>query len=480
MMDADTLAPDGALVALRQRMADVYGVAAVSVLPVRGTLHGVALVMRRVVLAGSKDVVAPDAADFAQLTKIAGLALVTQPDRQTGAIFTSSPSREDGRALTPGEARAGAAEAGDALFVVDESLVELSDAPSLAAFAESASNLVVLRDLGGAYGFPDEPCAALIANPALIASFEQVLEPQALSPAAIRAARAALDPSRMAAHARRFAAVRAEKARVLAALTASPSVAEARATDGPFVFITPRVGDAVRADLRRLAVAGAWRDASCFRLDVGATADNERALAAFGVWSAAAGPRRSEVTRETLETSIVAAVDLDAQGGSEIDTGVGFFDHMLAQVAAHGGFSLSLQCRGDLEVDAHHTIEDCALALGQALKEALGAKRGIARYGFVLPMDEAEAKVSIDLGGRPYLVFEGAFTAPLIGAYPTEMTEHVFRSLAQSMGAAIHLSVTGENDHHKTEACFKAFGRALRQAVRIEGDVTPSTKGVIT
>lgn len=119
------------------------------------------------------------------------------------------------------------------------------------------------------------------------------------------------------------------------------------------------------------------------------------------------------------------------------------------------------------------------MALGQALKEALGARRGIARYGFVLPMDEAEAKISIDLGGRPYLVFEGAFRAPLLGAYATEMTEHVFRSLSQSLGAAIHVSVTGENDHHKTEACFKAFGRALRQAVRVEGTVLPSTKGVI-
>lgn len=189
--------------------------------------------------------------------------------------------------------------------------------------------------------------------------------------------------------------------------------------------------------------------------------------------------RRGEVTRSTKETEIVARVDLDAAAPVSINTGVGFFDHMLEQVAHHGGFSLALSCKGDLHIDGHHSIEDCAIALGQALKEALADRRGIARFGFVLPMDEAEASISIDLGGRPYLVFDGAFTAPTIGAYPTEMTKHVFRSLAENVGATIHLSVTGENDHHKTEACFKALGRALRSAIRIEGGELPSTKGVI-
>lgn len=189
--------------------------------------------------------------------------------------------------------------------------------------------------------------------------------------------------------------------------------------------------------------------------------------------------RRAEIVRSTSETGITVALDLDRQAPPSVTTGVGFYDHMLAQIATHGGFALSLHCTGDLHVDAHHTIEDCALALGEALRRALGERRGIARFGFVLPMDEAEARVSIDLCGRPYLVFEAAFAAPLLGAYPTQMTEHVFRSLAQSMGAAIHVSVHGDNDHHKTEACFKAFGRALRQAIAREGEAIPSTKGVL-
>ncbi len=189
--------------------------------------------------------------------------------------------------------------------------------------------------------------------------------------------------------------------------------------------------------------------------------------------------RRAKFVRTTRETRVEVAVDLDQASPVRIETGLGFYDHMLEQVATHGGFSLTLSCQGDLEIDAHHTIEDCALALGQALKESLGERCGVGRYGFVLPMDEAEAKLSLDLSGRPYLAFTGEFSAALLGVYPTEMTEHVFRSLAQAMGATIHVAVVGENDHHKTEACFKALGRALRQAVRIEGDVTPSTKGVL-
>jgi imidazoleglycerol phosphate dehydratase HisB len=152
---------------------------------------------------------------------------------------------------------------------------------------------------------------------------------------------------------------------------------------------------------------------------------------------------------------------------------------MLEQIAKHGGFALDLECKGDLEVDEHHTVEDCALALGEALRKALGDKRGIGRYGFLLPMDEARAQVAIDLSGRAYAVFEGEFGREQVGGLPTELVPHFFRSLADSMGAAIHVAVTGENTHHQVEACFKGVGRALRMALRREGDDLPSTKGVL-
>ncbi len=189
--------------------------------------------------------------------------------------------------------------------------------------------------------------------------------------------------------------------------------------------------------------------------------------------------RRATVHRKTRETDIIVKVDLDAEGPVSAKTGIGFFDHMLEQLGKHGGFSLQLECLGDLHIDEHHTIEDCAIALGEALKSALGDKRGLHRYGFLLPMDEARAQVAIDLSGRAYSVFEGRFGREQVGTMPTELVPHFFRSLADSVGAAIHVSVVGDNTHHMIEACFKGVGRALREALRRDGDDLPSTKGTL-
>jgi imidazoleglycerol-phosphate dehydratase/histidinol-phosphatase len=189
--------------------------------------------------------------------------------------------------------------------------------------------------------------------------------------------------------------------------------------------------------------------------------------------------RTARITRATRETDITVEVDLDAEGPIRIGTGIGFLDHMLEQVARHGGFALTLACRGDLSVDEHHTVEDTALALGQALRSALGDKRGIARYGFLLAMDEAEAQVALDLSGRAYFLFEGRFNREAVGGLPTELVPHFFRSLSDALGAALHLTVRGENTHHMVESCFKGVGRALRQACRIEGHELPSSKGVL-
>lgn len=189
--------------------------------------------------------------------------------------------------------------------------------------------------------------------------------------------------------------------------------------------------------------------------------------------------RRAAVHRKTRETDIQVSVDLDAEGPIEVSTGHGFLDHMLEQLAKHGGFAMRLACKGDLHIDEHHTVEDCALAIGEVLRKALGNKAGIGRYGFLLAMDESEAKVAIDLSGRPYSVFEGRFGRSEVGGLATELVPHFFRSLADTLGCALHLGVTGENTHHMVEACFKGVGRALRQAFRREGTELPSTKGVL-
>lgn len=190
-------------------------------------------------------------------------------------------------------------------------------------------------------------------------------------------------------------------------------------------------------------------------------------------------PRRASVQRDTRETRIRVQVDLDAEGPQRIHTGLGFFDHMLDQLGRHGGFALELECQGDLQIDEHHTVEDCALALGQALKQALGDKRGIGRYGFVLPMDETLAQVALDLSGRPCMVFDGCFPREQVGQLPVELVPHFFRSLCDALGANLHLQVRGDNAHHMVEACFKATARALRQALARTGTTLPSTKGVL-
>ena len=190
-------------------------------------------------------------------------------------------------------------------------------------------------------------------------------------------------------------------------------------------------------------------------------------------------PRTASVERKTRETGIRVTLDLDRIADPRVRTGHGFFDHMLEQLGKHGGFALEVSCAGDLHIDEHHTVEDCALALGSALKTALGDKRGIARYGFTLPMDEAMASAALDLSGRPYFVFEGQFPRDRVGDLPTELVPHFFRSLCESAGLNLHLSVRGENTHHMVEACFKVVARALRQAIRRDGDELPSTKGVL-
>jgi imidazoleglycerol-phosphate dehydratase len=193
--------------------------------------------------------------------------------------------------------------------------------------------------------------------------------------------------------------------------------------------------------------------------------------------------RRGATSRETLETAIRVAVDLDGEGRSNISTGVGFLDHMLELLAAHSLVDLEVEARGDLRVDEHHTVEDVGITLGMAMAEALGERRGVRRYGFLLPMDEALARVALDLGGRPFVVFEAEFEREKVGDLATELVEDFVRALAQHLGANIHVRVEyGRNDHHKIEAIFKALGRALRAALerdpRLE-DRVPSTKGVL-
>ena len=191
--------------------------------------------------------------------------------------------------------------------------------------------------------------------------------------------------------------------------------------------------------------------------------------------------RCAVVQRKTAETDIYVEVDLDGRGESAIDTGLKFFDHMLDQLVHHGGLSLKIRCKGDLQVDEHHTMEDVGIALGEALLQALGNKAGIARYGFALPMDESEAQVLLDLGGRCDFAWEVPFTREYVGDTPTEMFKHFFKSLSDALHCNLHIKATGENNHHLIEGVFKAFARTLRQAVsrNVFSRALPSSKGTL-
>ncbi len=189
--------------------------------------------------------------------------------------------------------------------------------------------------------------------------------------------------------------------------------------------------------------------------------------------------RHSIQTRITGETGITVELSLDGEGRTDISTGLGFLDHMLEQLGKHGGLDLVIKATGDLHVDEHHTMEDTAITLGEAFAKALGDKRGIGRYAFVLPMDDALASVAIDLGGRPWLVWDVAFARERIGDVPTEMFFHFFKSFSDAAKCNLNIGAEGENEHHKIEAVFKAFAKTLREAVKLDHDsqALPSTKG---
>lgn len=193
-----------------------------------------------------------------------------------------------------------------------------------------------------------------------------------------------------------------------------------------------------------------------------------------------ATPRKAKTIRKTNETEIAIEISLDGSGKSNIDTGIPFFDHMLEQIAKHGNLDVEIQVKGDLHIDEHHTIEDTAIALGETFLKALGSKKGIERYGFLLPMDDCLAQVALDFGGRPWLVWEAGFKREKIGEMPTEMFMHFFKSFSDNAKCNLNIKADGDNEHHKIEAIFKAFARAIKMAVQQTDNFSiPSTKGTL-
>jgi len=489
---------------LRRAMAALYGVAPPNLVVTRGGDDAIDILVRTFCRAGEDavSIIQPTFSAYAQFARLQGAKVIEAKldanfDLDVDAFletvagepnlklaFICSPNNPTGNLVPPPDVLRVADALPNTIIVLDEAYIEFSELGSLASEATRRENLVIIRTLSKAYGLAGARVGCAIGNAELIELIMRALPPYPMPSLSIQAALSSLSPSRRPIHEERIRKLVADRERLAGLLARSPIVKSVRTGGGNYIFLEVDDAAALAEKLHRLGIRIRFRPNAApggVRLTIGTDAENAAALAALQAPVEDKPGRRGEVVRDTKETKIAVSIDLDQLGPGKIDTGIPFFDHMLDQVAAHGGFAMTLACDGDLEIDAHHSVEDCAIAFGTALDKALGDKRGIGRFGFALPMDETEAQVLIDISGRPYSVFEGEFTASHIGAYPTEMTRHVFRSISESLGAAIHVRVTGENDHHKTEACFKAFGRALRQAVLREGlaDVLPSTKGVL-
>lgn len=484
---------------LRQRLADVYGVTPNEVAMGRGADEALDVLVRTFCEPGKDRILysSPTFSFFKTVADLQGCDVIDVPsnadlspnmdlivqtvrDEQPKITFLCSPNNPTGASIAARDVLR-VCETSNGLVVLDEAYIEFSEHPSFAT--SRPCNLVVTRTLSKLYGLAGVRLGAALADPAVIDLMLKVIPPYPIPKPVIDTALPALAAPAMAIVEQRRAILMSERDRLAPLLMQSKFVAKTYASDANFILFEAADEVAMLAKLTSANIR--IRDFRSkipghFRLSIGTPEENDLALTALGILTSKDTPHRvGETFRTTKETDVAIRVNLDDATAVKIDTGLGFYDHMLEQIAKHGGLGLTCVVKGDLEIDAHHTVEDTALALGSALKQALGDKAGIGRYGFVMPMDETQARVAIDLSGRPAATFKGDFPSDHVGEFPVEMCPHFFESLAQTLGAAIQIEVEGGNSHHMIEACFKGVGRALRPAFAVSGTDMPSTKGVL-
>lgn len=408
-------------------------------------------------------------------------------NKRTKIIFICSPNNPTANAMDRDDILNLCEDYPEVIIAVDETYCEFTAKGGLDKHLYEFENLMLFRTFSKSYASAGLRCGFAIGHAELISLMKRVLPPYPIPAPVAKEVNRILQPKNKD----RMKEIRDEIIETrdwfVQELEQIEEVQKIYPSETNFILV--KVKNAKEFYNKAMDGGIILRDQSSqkglknvIRISIGTRNEMEKLLAVLnGKKFEKTRDRTSSVTRNTNETKISVAVNLDQLSPIKISTGVGFYDHMLEQIAKHGGFSLVLECDGDLEIDPHHTIEDCAIALGQALTEALGDKRGIGRYGFALPMDEADAQALLDLSGRYYLKFEGEFPVENVGDLPCDMIEHIFRSLAENMQMNCHIKVDGENAHHMVEACFKAFGRALRQAISFDGDkeALPSTKGML-
>lgn len=422
-------------------------------------------------------------------------AMLAATDSKTRLMFICSPNNPTGNSF-PAEQIEELLERFGGVVVLDEAYIDFSVRPSLASLVKRYPNLIVLQTLSKAWGMAGLRIGLAVADPAVISLMSKVKYPYNINVVAQKMALMKLDE---AAKDKAVAEIVGQRFRLEKELCKCPEVKGIYSSDANFLLVRFDNPDEVYG--RLLAGGVIVRNRSkvpgcegCLRITVGTPVENDRllrllaspvtepvevALRCQGIEKL--GERHVRIVRDTKETKITLELDLDSMGSGRISTGLPFFDHMLEQIPNHGGVALSIDAKGDLQVDEHHTIEDVGIVLGEAINAALGSKLGIARYGFVLPMDDCDAAVLLDFGGRIDFKWNAEFNREKVGDVPTEMFSHFFQSVCAGAKCNLHIWAEGVNEHHKAEAIFKAFARALRMAVARTPFPyeLPSSKGIL-
>ena len=432
--------------------------------------------------------------------------LLDAADNNSKLLFICSPNNPTGNVF-PREEIERILQEFDGMVVLDEAYIDFADEPGMLRSLENWPNLIILQTLSKAWGMAGLRAGLAFASNYVMRLFAQVKYPYNINVATLSAVekllKAGVDD--------RVKLIKEQRAFMEQKLSGMECVWRVYPSQANFLLV--QVDNAADLYNYLLGEGIIVRDRSrmplcddTLRITIGTPQENVRLLRAIAEYDikrygsrAEGGPlaegelmaerellqeyesRSARVIRTTNETSVSVSVDLDNSGTGGISTGLSFLDHMLMQIVHHGGIMLTINTSGDLEVDEHHTMEDVAITLGQALSKALGEKRGIERYGFALPMDESEAIVLLDFGGRIDFKWEVTFYGERVGDVPTQMFRHFFQSLCSAMNCNLHISARGENDHHIAEAIFKAFARALKAAVRREpfNYEIPSSKGLL-
>lgn len=504
--------PDPHQKALKSRISEIKGIAAGSLFLGNGSDEAIDLVYRVFCEPGKSNTVsiAPSYGmyevaaamndvefrkvrlrpDFSMDTE----AMLAATDSKTRLMFICSPNNPTGNSF-PAEQIEELLERFGGVVVLDEAYIDFSVRPSLASLVKRYPNLIVLQTLSKAWGMAGLRIGLAVADPAVISLMSKVKYPYNINVVAQKMALMKLDE---AAKDKAVAEIVGQRFRLEKELRKCPEVKGIYSSDANFLLVRFDNPDEVYG--RLLAGGVIVRNRSkipgcegCLRITVGTPAENGRLLRLLSSSVAEPveattpgmeilGERHIRIVRNTKETKIALELDLDFIGGSgHISTGLPFFDHMLDQIPNHGGVALSINAKGDLQVDEHHTIEDVGIVFGEAINAALGSKLGMARYGFVLPMDDCDAAVLMDFGGRIDFKWNAEFKREKVGDVPTEMFSHFFQSVCAGAKCNLHIWAEGVNEHHKAEAIFKAFARALRMAVAKTPFPyeLPSSKGIL-